>query len=350
MLYNIQSLRALAALMVVMFHFGGIWTGLGVPPGTGPFLTGGVDIFFVVSGFIMVHMTRRGHTTPWQFLVNRTCRIVPLYWFFTLLAFAAAAAAPQFFRSTQADYAELWKSLLFIPYMKGSGNIQPVLFVGWTLNYEMFFYLIFAISLTIHSAITRVSFTAGILLLLIVAGLLLTLPSPAWIFYTRPLIAEFALGMLIATILYTRPLQGCPAGVAAAITAFGAGLLVLTHVFWPDAERLFVAGFPAALLVLGALLLEKSGWAIKAPLAKLLGDASYAIYLLHPFMALGIEKVSLRHIPTGGGSVTIAALIGLLIGSIVLISAAGIVTHWLIETPLIRVARALLDRRRPARA
>jgi exopolysaccharide production protein ExoZ len=106
---------------------------------------GGVDIFFVISGFIMVYTTQSHHVGPFSFFVNRVVRIVPIYWLLTLAVFTLAVIAPHLLGATRAAPSELLKSLLFIPFAKSNGAVQPILFLGWTLNYEMFFYMLFAL-------------------------------------------------------------------------------------------------------------------------------------------------------------------------------------------------------------
>ena len=148
---SIQILRALAALLVVFHHaryqirdfeaffYGGIWQ-------SGQ---AGVDIFFVISGFIMWVTTHDRRTTPLQFLTNRIVRIVPLYWLLTLTVAAACLIAPSLFRGVVLAPEHVVKSLFFIPdfYPGMPTHIWPLLLPGWTLNYEMIFYVVFAVAL-----------------------------------------------------------------------------------------------------------------------------------------------------------------------------------------------------------
>ena len=91
-----------------------------------------VDVFFVLSGFVIAFALGSGTVGVRDFVVNRLVRIVPLYWLATLLVFFGALLRPDLFNSTTADVSELLKSLFFIPYRKESGHIFPMLFVGWT--------------------------------------------------------------------------------------------------------------------------------------------------------------------------------------------------------------------------
>src|SRR5262249_39672775 len=145
---SLQALRAVAALSVVLYHIDFI--------GRGAF---GVDIFFVLSGFIICHVTAADRQ---HFLLKRLIRIVPLYWARTLVVCALALAAPRLLQTTSDSWMGLLKSLFFIPYEKESGRVYPVLFLGWTLNYEMFFYVVFSIALALRPALAPL-LSAGVL-------------------------------------------------------------------------------------------------------------------------------------------------------------------------------------------
>ena len=128
-LNNIQVLRAFAAGVVVLFHTGFAF------PFMRPFGSFGVDVFFVISGYIMARiLDPRGGTSSDFFFRRRLLRILPPYWFFTLLLYMVALRVPQLMGSTRTGVVELLKSLFFIPFEKYSGVIQPVLFIGWSLN------------------------------------------------------------------------------------------------------------------------------------------------------------------------------------------------------------------------
>src|SRR3954451_25277970 len=93
-----------------------------------------VNLFFVISGFIMVYTTFSRPTRPAEFLCNRIARIVPLYWLMTLGTYSIAFVAPTLLQATSTNPLELLKSLFFVPFVKSNGLVQPVLFLGWTLN------------------------------------------------------------------------------------------------------------------------------------------------------------------------------------------------------------------------
>ena len=131
---SIQVLRFFAAFSVMMVHLPvfefGIW---------------GVDIFFVISGFIMMYVTENNEKF---FLLKRIFRIVPLYWILTLGVFALAIFVPDVLNNTTANIVHLIKSLFFIPFDKNGTGHFPILFLGWTLNFEVIFYFLFSLSLS----------------------------------------------------------------------------------------------------------------------------------------------------------------------------------------------------------
>src|SRR5579872_364486 len=151
-LVGIQYLRALAALMVAYSHLAhqipAYLSALSLHRWvTTDRLYNGVSIFFVISGFIMY--VTGAESSPVQFAKRRLVRIVPLYWLLTGLLFLCALFTPEFARMTVATPQTLAKSLLFIPYFNAGqgGRLYPLLIPGWTLNCEMFFYLIFTLTL-----------------------------------------------------------------------------------------------------------------------------------------------------------------------------------------------------------
>ncbi len=164
MLFNVQVLRAVAALLVVIVHLEALTKIAGLPQGVTISGNSGVDLFFVISGLIMVVTTAERPQSSYRFLRNRITRIVPLYWLITLSVAVIALIAPALLQSTTASLPQIVKSLAFIPYHRPDGVMQPVVFVGWTLNYEMMFYIIFAIGMLLPR-------TAGLVFSLIVIGI-----------------------------------------------------------------------------------------------------------------------------------------------------------------------------------
>lgn len=341
MIYNLQYLRALAAVLVAFYHAEFVFGEMsGHQPGRFGFGAGGVDVFFVISGLIMWITTCDGRKGPAAFLRNRIVRIVPLYWLFTAIKLAMVALLPAMATSKLA-LGHVLASFGFLAWPNpANGVLAPLIVAGWTLNLEMFFYAAFAAMLLAPLRL-RAAGICALLALCVLAGLLLPLGEIA-AFYTSPIMLEFAAGVLLAAVLAPRiEALALPRGLWPVMAAAGLALMVLlpssAATSW---GRLAVWGLPGLMMVAGAYLHERTGAARVIPALVLLGNASYALYLAHPF-AVAFAGMAWRklHLPqTGAGAG--AAFIAL---AVALSLAAGVIAHLLLEKP---IARAL--RRRPA--
>lgn len=336
MLINIQALRALAAMLVVVVHLEVMASQLGIMKADVELFAAGVDLFFVISGFIMVYTTSAAPPTPVEFFVNRLVRIAPLYWLMTLAVFLTAAMAPALMGGTDADPIYLIKSLLFLPFARDDGLFRPILFVGWSLNYEMFFYVLFAGTLMIAGLRRRVALTVAILLFLVLLGSFgRPYLAPALIYLAQPVILEFALGMLIGLVYANLPASARAARIAALGAPLALALLLLCPRWLPGAAWP-VSGLPAAALVIAALIAERGGLRLDRPGIVLLGNASYALYLTHPIVTQGITKIAQKlHL------LSAATALPLMLFALVGAALAGIATHLWVERPLGRFARRL---------
>lgn len=307
LLANIQLLRGLAALAVVVYHtnftiFGGAHTEFQA-----------VSVFFVISGFIMTHLSRND---AGQFMVRRLTRVVPIYWVVTMGSFAWtnqgfsnplyvvplwaqwSVSQPSLILAWIADHhglgsvsawSNLVKSLLFVPYINAAGDPHPILGVGWTLNLEMFFYVAFAVALKMSQRWAP----------LVVCALLLGIKvgiyhygggSLPWNFYAHPYTTYFCWGvgayyawrMLDARWLleHRNGLKGM---------AMCVGCLAIVMNLYPGAVSLAVPfdwgplyGVLPFGLVLSGLTLEKAGLRCRGQLWMWLGDISFVLYLVHP--------------------------------------------------------------------
>ena len=164
----------------------------------------GVDLFFVISGFVMVTVTRRKFQQPRQavtFLYHRISRIYPLYWFYSLLVLAVFLLHPSFVNSSQFGQVNILASFLLLPQKH-----LPLLMVGWTLVHEMYFYLVFFLLLFLPEKhlVKSIGFWTAIILFL---QLYITSDSPlALRLISHPLTIEFVGGCLLA--LCTRQNKG----------------------------------------------------------------------------------------------------------------------------------------------
>jgi exopolysaccharide production protein ExoZ len=310
-LLEIQWLRGLAALSVAMLHaqhdasaLAVAWGSPRLPLPDGFAWAAGVDVFFVVSGFVMVHASRglfgqRGAHAI--FLARRLCRIVPLYWTVTTLYLGVALWTSGLLNSAVVQPALVIASYLFIPLARPDGIVQPLYSLGWTLNYEMFFYALFALCIGWPRR-WATGALIGLMAGAVVLGRSLALPAP-FAFWTDPIILEFAFGLALGAlkaegVRLSRPVR---AGMAIA----GLGLLALNPVPAADAAGLarpLSWGLAAALLVAAAALGRDETGSTRWParLGGAVGDASYALYLIHPFVIRSCGAVASQ---TGWGAV-----------------------------------------------
>jgi exopolysaccharide production protein ExoZ len=329
-LVSLQYLRAVAAMMIVFTHG---WDQLPWLKERIPNVAqSGVDLFFVISGFIMVYVTAKAGSSALHFMRMRIHRIVPLYWLYTFATAALLLAAPNLFKTSAFTVSHFLQSLLFIPHWGPTGSISPMILLGWTLNYEMFFYAIFAIAMAILAA-RRVPLAIAMLLVLPILGLLINFGgSAAGEFYSNEIILEFIFGMLLAPLFLNGVLDrvGAPIGIAL-IAAGIIGLCIGGYHF--ESSRALSFGVPAALIVAGALSVEATRHVAKVQPFLLLGDASYSIYLAHLFpialLRFGWNRAML---PTDGlGPVLAFMAIALLCGAL-----AGVASYLFLERPLLR--------------
>lgn len=281
---TVQALRGIAALLVVSLHTTTMW--FEQEKHTLPFaLNGGtgLDIFFVLSGFIMPLSVRRSESGPadaGRFLLRRLERLVPAYWIFTTLKLLKDCFLPGTVKLTA------WHTIasyLFLPSRNSLGEVVPLLPPGWTLNMEMVFYLLIALALLVR---VRLRYFLPPLLVLGAAGFTLHLPSLIPVDTARlPLLLEFLLGMVLAEryrAVASRGAKACPPWIACAGVLLSTWLMVFTH--W-GAISYFVFAGPLAFFLVGfAVELEPLVGRRIPRLLLLIGDASYSIYLVHWFL------------------------------------------------------------------
>ncbi|WP_082907931.1 acyltransferase family protein [Bradyrhizobium neotropicale] len=304
-LLSIQYLRAFAAFGVVAFHAQGFTYGRTLVIGSA-----GVDVFFVVSGFVMWTVTAYRTQAPTDFFLNRMVRIVPMYWFVTLSFVFAAMVFPILFPRLVVSTTHTLASLFFVPMRSPSdGEIWPVVVPGWTLNYEMFFYAVFAMALVLENT-TRLVFLAAVFLVLTLIGRLYTGGSPLIVFYTAPIVLEFPAGVLLGRAFEQDRLPQLRWGYIS-LTA-GLLLLFVSVRFEIDSPRAMVWGIPAFLLVAGAVIIEKNRGVPLVPALAVLGDASYSVYLTHTLTISAIGKFKAHFNPLSffAASLVLSALIG----------------------------------------
>lgn len=343
---SIQYLRAIAALAVVALHASNrVEAHLPAPLGSVLHLGhAGVDLFFVISGFIMWSIGRDAPADPARFLMRRAIRVVPPYWVATLAWVAVMLGlGVQWITITPAHVTQ---SLLFVPHWSPTfdDKFWPVLVPGWTLIFEMFFYGLFALSL-LAVGMRRLGVLAAMLLALMALGVVLRPEGAVALAYTSPLLLEFLSGCLVAEAW-----RRWPGGTLRGLALTAAGLAVLV-VLGPMAatdqtswSRPAVLGLASMLIVWGLLSLEDR--LPDLPWLERLGDASYAIYLFHLFLLLVLSQVWARVPPLQG---PVGAILYVIV-ALVLASVLGLMLHDRGERPLQRALNGLfLGRTRPAK-
>ena len=341
-LYGIQMLRALAALAVVTHHTLEMSNGAAAPFSPDWLTTSGasgVDIFFVISGFIMLHVSFRPNRpppSPGQFPFRRATRIYPFYWLCCLAILLAASAG--FMRGQRWSAADVFTSLTLLP------GDNALINVAWTLVYELYFYLIFAVMLLFRSMrVAVIGSTLSIICFWLAAGLV-PLPS-VQSFLADPIPLEFCMGLWLAWAFahWESSFRSLSLGLvlgAAGIGIMAAAPLVIHHADTaglPGLPRVLGWGVPAVLVMLAALPIgPPHNWFARS--AVLLGDASYALYLTHVFVMIAY------------GWLLKSTRIGALdqIPVVFAVVAAAIVTailaHLLVERPLLAMVRRLTGR------
>jgi exopolysaccharide production protein ExoZ len=350
MIYNLQILRALAAYLVFLTH-SGLYVGLFLPrPDLLAFGASGVDVFFVLSGFIMFVSTGGRGESPGAFLRRRASRVVPVYWLVTigLALLALAGLKPIGIVDFRPEY--LLQSLLFLPFSRG-GYIEPLNSVGWTLNYEMFFYVVFAGLLLVPTLGRRALAAGAVFLALILLGLV-PVPGLYWAYYTKPIVIEFAagIGLGYAYLRLGTPPAGFPVRRAAGAAFVAAALLVLGGQFVADVNGIGpeLTGFvrplvwgSASVLVVGAmLLLERGGITLRSRWLLSQGNASYSFYLIHNLLLHTAAKIAAILVAPGLGRAALIFLIAFTASA-----AVGELLFRCVETPVIAALRRRFDHR-----
>lgn len=342
MYVSVQWLRGLAAAMVVYFH-ATLMVREHVDPTIQAATLGaaGVDLFFVISGFIMATTTGNAVAGKppdmWQFLFRRFVRVMPMYWGATGVKLAIVLAMPHLALHSTVTVPYVISSLLLVPMANEDGHMTPLLVVGWTLSYEAFFYITFA--LTMGTRFGAVRLTTFLFALLTLLGALF--PLAKWadpLSLLSPLLLEFLFGMWIAVAL-KRKKTPTPSVAMLCIMLAVAALCAtaLLPSVWCYQYRTALWGVPSALFLLGVVAIEQRRGCIKETVLRLLGDASYSTYLVHCFTLPLVGRVFAKLV--SGGLVLPNAV--MVVTGIAVSLVAGVVIHLYLERPLLERLRGL---------
>ncbi|WP_019833153.1 acyltransferase family protein [Sphingomonas sp. PR090111-T3T-6A] len=349
-LVSIQWLRAIAALMVVAHHAVFLANDLRAPdaapiagsvPSLPSFGAAGVDLFFVISGFVMAHSIADGRSAgAVTFLLRRAVRILPFFWL-------ASAAFMLEKLPSEAPYslAQILNSITLFPIFDPTDYAAPPLYLGWTLSFEWIFYMLVA-AVIATGLKSRATILLGLTATLAIAGLF-TGHDHAWSnVLFNPIIGEFTLGILSWVVWRKGISQGLAAGLTVvAVLLFASGLVIdigqgfqatLAAVIHGESSlrRLLDWGLPSALLVIGVVTTpaqesRRTRW------FTVLGGASYMLYLVHLIVLKAV--IHAKHILPLGNPLISAAMM-------VLVSTGlALLLHRFVEKPLLRRMQAGVD-------
>jgi exopolysaccharide production protein ExoZ len=331
---TVQYLRAVAASLVVLHH--ALATPALAPYYVRQFGTYGVDLFFVISGYIMWSTTANGQRGPLKFWAARIVRIVPLYWFFTTLFVAIALLLPAAVFHAALEPLHVLKSYLFIPAEHPRlGYIWPVYVLGWTLNYEMFFYFVFGLCLFVPHRAMRLAALVAVLVLLVFIGLLVQPRDAIGITYTNPILLEFAAGAVLARV--TRHLHDAASGIGWALISGAIIWLVIAYSLEKLPDPIYAHAVPAAAMLAGALVLEPLARRRPIFLGVFFGDASYSLYLSHPF----VQRVWYFVLEKALGSTSVAVAAIFSVSAVIVGLAGGAACYLLVEKPVLRMGKRI---------
>lgn len=340
-LIGIQSLRGIAVLLVIMVHLHhteakyshgpialGAWNSFGIA---------GVDIFLVVSGFVLTylafgHFGRRDYAAAYAYA--RVSRVYPVYMLLTAALIPLYLMAPALFNSAEGNEVNLLRSLLLIPDVR-----LPLIPVAWTLHHELYFYLVLGAMLFLPERQLPKATLVWLLATVVLIALGQRTPRALQGAFERvlfnPINLEFILGMTVAWLIAHGPRRGAWTCIALALLGVAAGYalwLGLTGEYWVgDFWRVWVFGLPATLFIYGIVVLELERGQVFLPGLAWIGDAAYSIYLCH-LMVLVVVGRAWGEFGLAGWPAHLAFL-GLSVGAAL---GVGALSFRYLEQPLLR--------------
>ena len=299
----------------------------------------GVDLFFVISGFIMTTISFSQFQQPGgvsRFIYNRVSRIYPLYWVYSACALAVYFVKPTMVNDAHGHQVNILASLFLLPQER-----EPLIQVGWTLVYEVYFYLTFSLML-----LTKERHFIKLLLLWGGLGALGNFLCrqvldvgfvPALFLIFSPFIFEFIGGCLIAKAIHSGHRRYGGAAVLAGLLWFVVVAGPYYRELWEFPSgwfRVFFFGVPAIAVIYGAVALEFSSGKVLLPQLRGVGDASYSLYLSHPFVLAALGRVWSTFSTPG-----IVDNVVWVTGVSLIILCTGMLSYRYIELPLLQATR-----------
>lgn len=335
MIKNIQLLRGIAAIMVILHHSVQTSNNYGYQTRFTSFFenwgASGVDIFFVISGFIMVYIDNKRQSTPISFFIQRFTRISPSYYFLTFLIAMTTALIPNAVNSIDNSFSNILYSITYTSIFINQQN--PLVYVGWTIEYEMLFYILFSLSIILSkSSNLKVLFTSIFIILLIWLGI-------------NNIALNFISGMVIGLIHQNVKIHNIfmrKEGAMMFILMIGIALHISSLlVNFPDGtrstdNRVYYFSLSSAIIILSSLYIRP----IQNSIAIKIGDASYSIYLIQvlsiPATYKALDSLSVQHFLSSDLIILISTSVSIL---------CGMIFYYIFEKPSIKIIRNLIFRK-----
>ncbi|MCO5123552.1 MAG: acyltransferase [Rhizobacter sp.] len=323
-----QGMRGLALLLVILVHQSFVEQKYGhvepmlVKTHLEQFNHAAVDAFLVISGFIIAYTTFEafgGTRNAASFMYRRLTRIYPPWWIYSALLLPVFFLYPQLINSSEGNQVNLLESFFLFP-----SEHLPLIPIGWTLTFELYFYVGFAflVALPRSRLGPMIALWAVVMLGLIAMRAAGYQGGPVFRMVSNPICLEFLLGVCVAMALQRRPAERPRLLIIAGLLMWLGGYAAYVY-FVGDwlvnlYSRVLIAGVPAAFLIYGLVSLEATGRSNPMGRLKWLGDTSYSTYLCHVMIVVGIGRLwfvwglpgQLAHWTWLIGSVVIAVFVG----------------------------------------
>ena len=311
-------------------------------PATFQFGTFGVDLFFVISGFVMVTVTRgkfQNMKQSMRFLYHRLTRIYPLYWIYTLMTLAVFLVQPTWVNSSQGNQVDLLESFLLLP-----STILPLVQVGWTLIHEVYFYIVYFLIFLLLPESLLVYAIGGWGLIIIIANLSIKVWNPYLNLVFNPLTIEFLGGCLLALIYYRWKGSSFNKWLLLSVAVVTLILALVVYEYYRISTgqvaplnwwRVLLYGLPGLIITFCLLYAERTGFIFHTHISQI-GNASYSIYLSHLFTINVVGRVWAIFSVDGWIDNILFILV-----TFVLVLLVGFISYWLVERKLLEFSHTI---------
>jgi peptidoglycan/LPS O-acetylase OafA/YrhL len=318
---NIQILRALAVLMVIAYHSSGLIYKYGFEfdgfLNIGHWGAFGVDVFFVISGYIMAQIDSVKKKSSIEFIKDRVVRVIPVYWMFTFLMITMQFFYPDAFRYIIFSKEQNISSVFFISHLLGFS--YPTIYVGWSLELEMVFYAFFSLCIFIESRKVKIPVLILTIFVMTIIGII------------RPMAVEFLFGVILYYVVKFLNIEN----KARAILFFPITVSLVSIFSISNASSdIFSWSRP---LTIGLVALAIVAFSVicmdfRKSIITYIGDASYSLYLIQVFSLPIIMKAASKIVhEIDGGYIFVA--------SILFTIFSGIAFHECVEKKIIKVMK-----------